>query len=176
MRNLVGATLIAFVFVSTAAAQNEPKPAAAAVKPMPPTARVQVVVSRYSGDKRVASQPYELITVANGTRKSLRIGAEVPVASDMPADKASTPYKSIGTNVFCDLSYQEDGRFLLSLNISSSTLYPDDKKQGSRPAFRTYMLEGMTYLKDGQTAEIATATDTVTGEVIKAEVSVRVIK
>ena len=88
---------------------------------------------------------------------------------------ASTPYKNIGTNNICDLSWQEDGRFL-SLHITSSSLYPDDKKPGARPAFGTYMLEGMAYLKDGQTAEIATATDGLTGEVIKAEVTVRTVK
>ena len=178
MRNLVGASFIAIVFASTAGAQNETKPAASAVKPLPPpSGRVQIVVSRYNGDKRVATQPYELVTVANGSRKSIRIGAEVPVDGGVPTDKGGTsPYKSIGTNIFCDLAYQEDGRFLISLNISSSSLYPDDKKAGGRPAFRTYMLEGMAYLKDGQTAEIATATDSLTGEVIKAEVTVRTIK
>ena len=176
MRSLAGAAFVAIVFASTAAAQNEPKPAATAVKPMTPSARVQIVVSRYNGEKRVASQPYELVTVANGMRKMIRIGAEVPVAGGMPADKAGTPYKSIGTNIFCELTSQEDGRFLVSLNISSSSLYPDEKKQDERPAFRTYQLEGMAYLRDGQTAEIATVTDTLTGDVIKAEITVRAIK
>lgn len=34
---------------------------------------MQIVVSRYNGDKRVATQPYELVTVANGQRKAIRI-------------------------------------------------------------------------------------------------------
>ena len=178
MRNLVGAVFVSIVFASTAGAQNETKPVAVAVKPSPaPSGRVQIVVSRYNGDKRVATQPYELVTVANGQRKAIRIGAEVPVDGWVTNDKgASTPYKNIGTNIICDLSWQEDGRFLVSLHITSSSLYPDDKKPGARPTFRTYMLEGMAYLKDGQTAEIATATDGLTGEVIKAEVTVRTIK
>jgi hypothetical protein len=178
MRNLVGAAFLSIVFASTVAAQTETKPAATAVKPLPPpSGRVQIVVSRYNGDKKVATQPYELVTVANGSRKAIRIGAEVPIDGGVPTEKGgTTPYKNIGTNIVCDLSYQEDGRFLLSLHITSSSLYPDDKRPGARPSFRTFMLEGMAYLRDGQTAEIATATDSLTGEVIKADVTIRTIK
>ena len=71
---------------------------------------------------------------------------------------------------------QDDGRFLVGVNVESSSLYPDDQNQVGRPAFRNYRLDGMAYLKDGQTAEIATATDTLTGEVIKMEVTLTAVK
>jgi hypothetical protein len=58
------------------------------------------------------------------------------------------------------------------VNAESSSPYPDDPKQPGRPAFRNYRLDGMAYLKDGQTAEIASATDALTGEVIRMEVTV----
>jgi hypothetical protein len=171
----------ALLFLMSAAAQGQTdppagQPTAAPAKGMAPTARVQIVVSRHSGEKKVASHPYVLVTVANGVRKVLRTGAEVPIAGPMPADKGGTPYKSIGTEIQCELTLYDDGRFLVSVFINSSSLYPDDQKQGGRPAFRNYTLNGMAYLKDGQTAEIATATDSLTGEVIKAEVTVSVVK
>ena len=48
--------------------------------------------------------------------------------------------------------------------------------KAGRPTFRNHRLEGMSYLRDEQTAEIATATDSLTGEVIKMEVTLTVVK
>jgi hypothetical protein len=156
--------------------QAAPKPAPVTPpKPAAPTARLQVVLSRFNGDKRIANQPYVLVTVANGRPKVLRIGAEVPVAFGTGA-KDNPSYKSIGTNIVAEVTLQDDGRFLVGVNVESSSLYPDDQNQVGRPAFRNYRLDGMAYLKDGQSAEIATATDSLTGEVIKMEVTLAVVK
>jgi hypothetical protein len=154
----------------------QPSAGPAPVKGWVPTARVQIVLSRYNGEKKVASQPYVLVTVANGNRKVLRTGAEVPVAGPIAPDKSGTPYKSIGTEVHCELTLYDDGRYLVSVNVNASSLYPDDSKLAARATFRNYSLSGMAYLKDGQSAEIATATDGLTGEVIKAEVTVNAVK
>jgi type II secretory pathway component HofQ len=162
--------------VSQQPAQATPQPAPAAPKGAAPTARLQVVLSRFNGDKRVANQPYVLLTVANGQPKVLRIGAEVPIAGAAVGTKDSPSYKSIGTNIFAVVTLQDDGRYLVSVNVESSSPYPDDQKQAGRPAFRNYKLDGNTYLKDGQTAEVASATDSLTGEVIKMEVTLTTVK
>ena len=59
-----------------------------------------------------------------------------------------------------------------SLRLRMQTL----RNRSGRPAFRNYSLDGMAYLKDGQTAEFATATDSLTGEVIKLEVTLTAVK
>ena len=180
---LVAVTLILGAAAAAEQDQASLQTAQAAAKPAPvappkgaaPTARLQVVLSRFNGDKRVANQPYVVVTVANGRPKVLRIGAEVPVAWGTGA-KDSPSYKSIGTNIIAEVTLQDDGRFLVSVNVESSSLYADDQNQVGRPAFRNYKLDGMAYLKDGQTAEVATATDSLTGEVIKMEVTVTAVK
>jgi hypothetical protein len=162
-------------FQQPAQAAAQPAPAT----PKPPvtsTARLQVVLSRFNGDKRVANQPYVLVTVANGRPKTLRIGAEVPIAGVVAGTKDSPSYKAIGTNILAEVTLQDDGRYLVSVNAESSSPYADDQKQAGRPTFRNHRLEGMAYLRDGQTAEIATATDSLTGEVIKMEVTVTAVK
>jgi len=159
--------------------QQPPQPAALAPPVAPPkapapTARLQIVLSRFNGDKRVANQPYVLVTLANGRPKALRIGAEVPIAGAAAGTKDSPSYKSIGTNIIAEVTLQDDGRYLVSVSAESSSPYGDDK--AGRPTFRNHRLEGMSYLRDGQAAEVASATDSLTGEVIKMEVTLTVVK
>ena len=158
-------------------AQPAAQPGPAPVKGMAPTARLQVVLSRFNGDKRVANQPYVVVTVANGSRKLLRVGAEVPIGSGAGAGTKENPgYKSVGTNIRADVTLYDDGRYLVNVNVESSSPYADAQEKAGRPAFRNFNLDGAAYLKDGQTAEIATATDNITGEVIKMEVTVTSVK
>ena len=180
---LLVAVIVTFSAGASAAldgvSQQPPQPAALAPPVAPPkapapTARLQVVLSRFNGDKRVSNQPYVLVTLANGRPKALRIGAEVPIAGVAAGTKDSPSYKSIGTNILAEVTLQDDGRYLVSVSAESSSPYGDDK--AGRPTFRNHRLEGMSYLRDGQTAEIATATDTLTGEVIKMEVTLTVVK
>lgn len=152
----------------------QPAAAPAAPKGIAPAARLQVVLSRFNGDKRIANQPYLLVTVANGRPQVLRIGAEVPIVPG--TTKESSGYKSIGTNIVASVTAQDDGRYLVSVDAESSSPYSDDQKQAGRPAFRSYKLNGTAYFKDGQTAEIATATDSLTGEVIRMEVTLTALK
>ena len=156
------------------AAQQPAAPAAP--KGMAPAVRLQVVLSRFNGDTRIANQPYLLVTVADGRPQVLRVGAEVPIAGVAAATKDSPNYKSVGANIVANVRSQDDGRYLVNVDAESSSPYSDDQKQAGRPAFRSYKLNGTVYLKDGQTTEIATATDSLTGEVIKMEVTLTAVK
>jgi hypothetical protein len=146
-------------------------------KPQPaPAVRVQIVAARYSGDKKISSHPYELVMFADGARKLLRVGAEVPLSPGTPGGKENTFYKSIGTDIVCEVSRDDAGRFRANVTVTSSSLYPSDQRPSARPTFRNYNLSGVAHVRDGQTTELATATDTITGEVIKVEVTVNVVK
>jgi hypothetical protein len=179
---LVVTLMLAFVTGALAGQDRGGQPPApqqpAAARPEPvraaPAVRLQVVLSRFNGDKRISNQPYMLVTAANGRPKALRIGAEVPIVPG--STKEGAGYKSIGTNIVAEVTVQDDGRFLANVNVESSSPYPEDQKQLGRPAFRNYRLDGIAYLRDGQTAEIATVTDALTGEVVKMEVTLTVVK
>jgi hypothetical protein len=167
-------------------------------KPAPPPkmqAKVDVVITRYQGDKKVASQPYMMmptINTSNGGYASLRIGVDVPIGTTTttrPPNANGTPgvtttepkYQNVGTNMDCQVNPLPDGRFEVMVSVTDSSLFsPDGSAFSTRPseasAFRTFQGRNTLIMRDGQTMLLTTATDKVTGEVIKVEVTFTLIK
>ena len=155
--------------------------------------KVQIVISRYQGDKKVSSVPYTLSVNAGGNnRSSLRMGADVPTGtSTVTKDGATTTrvdYKQVGTNIDCTGSIVDETRFGLFINIEDSSVYPSGQgtalpnsgpppsRVGGELSFRHFGASENVILKDGQSSEFTVATDKFTGEVIKAEVTLTVVK
>jgi hypothetical protein len=153
----------------------------------------------------VGSLPYT-ITCNAGDRNPavLRMGIEVPVPVPMGSAKEgntifpSIQYKNVGTSIDCRAGLAAaDGRFRLELNIEQSSIYAsaDDKSRraggpsgdarapgvaevgsGGVPVFRTFRATFVPLLRDGQTVQYTAATDPVSGEVVKIDVTVNVVK
>ena len=161
------------------------KPAAAPLTPL----KLQVLVSRFQGEKKLSSLPYTL-SVNAGSRASLRMGAKVPVmmmmTANMPKDVPSAgpiQYQDVGTSIDCIVSTaQDDGRFRLDITIDDSSVYgdgpntTDNKPAPGNPSFRSFKANDSMVLRDGQTAQFTTATDKVSGEVVKVDVTLTVVK
>ena len=77
LRALVFAVALAAASPVVAGAQEK-----ASEPTQPPTVplKVQIVISRYEGDKKLSSLPY-MLSVNAGRSASLRMGTKVPVAS-----------------------------------------------------------------------------------------------
>jgi hypothetical protein len=176
-----------------AAPAAAPPPAAAPALPTPapakeqPVLKVQVVISRYQGDKKISSHPYTLSVTPNARFASIRMGLQVAVpssplpAADGKAPPASINYRDVGTSIDCAARSLDDGRFRLELTIDDSSLVADDKAQPSVatgvPQFRSFRISGETaVLRDGQSAQLTTATEKVTGEVARVDVTLTVVK
>ena len=158
--------------------------------PAPVPLKVTVVLSRFQGDKRISSMPYVLGVMASGwgpgPKTTLRMGVEVPVAVTAFAggDGKTTPvssysYRSVGTNIDCGATFDEavPGMFQLALTVSDSSLGLDAQKGTARvapdvPSFRNFNSSFTALLRDGQTMQYTSATDPVTGEVMKIDVTV----
>jgi hypothetical protein len=152
--------------------------------------KVQVVVSRFQGEKKVSSVPYTLAVIANdGDKTSLRMGVDVPVPQTVvkQGDNASAPmtsysYRSVGTNIDCTAKSTEAGIFKLDLAVSDTSVFMTPPRDGAAttsggmPAFRSFTSSFHMLLKDGQTAQHTTATDAVSGEVLKLDVTLTVLK
>jgi hypothetical protein len=150
--------------------------------------KVQVVIARYQGEKKVSSLPYTLSMNATADPRSgkatLRMGAKVPVA--VTAFGAQTPavtpyqYQDVGTNIDCSVVSLEDGRFRLEITVDDSSVYPDEQSKESTvkgvPSFRSFRASDQLVLKDGATAQFTAATDKVNGEVVRVEVTLTVVK
>lgn len=152
-------------------------------KPVIPL-KVTVVISRMQGEKKTASLPFTLSVNTNDQRTSLRMGADVPLP--MTSATATTPvsysYKSIGTNIDCGADTLEDGRYRLLLTISDSQVFSDATKDAATttvrgvPSYQSFTTTTPIILRDGQSTQFTTATDKLTGEVVRVDVTLSVVK
>ena len=204
-RFAAGIALIAALLMPPVVAQEPvppPQPippgqsAGARKTPAPIPLKVTVLLSRYQGDKRISSMPYVLGVLASGwgagPKTTLRMGVEVPVATTVfGGDGKTTPvssysYRSVGTNIDCGATFDEaiPGIFQLALTVSDSSLGLDAPKSGSGggsvardvPSFRNFNSSFTALLRDGQTMQYTSATDPVSGEVMKIDVTAAVMK
>jgi hypothetical protein len=153
--------------------------------------KVQLVVSRYAADKKISSLPYTLWVTANDKKAtSIRMGVQVPIVQTSFGQAAaggfatipqsSYTYKDIGTNIDCQAASQADGTFNLDIKLSDSSVSFDQKESAQSPkgvaAFRNFTSNFSILVKDGQTEQYASATDPVSGETLKVDVTVNVLK
>lgn len=162
-----------------------PPPTAPAAPPSstpveePIPVRVDVVLSRWSGEKRISSLPIGLVVaVASSSQNSasLRLDSRIPVLQGM-----TSSYQSVGTNVDVVVSKLASGRFRLELILNDSSVADGPGREAASaaqpmPVIRSNSLRTSLVLRDGQPGEIVIATDKVSGETIKAEVKITTMK
>jgi glucose/arabinose dehydrogenase len=189
---------------STGRAQETPKPEAAKApepapsrpKKAPVMLRVQITIARYQAERKLASVPYTLLLTTDDRKVRLRMGVEVPipVTSFSKSDDAkssavtSFQYKNVGTNIDCWAEDRSgDGLFQVGLSVENSSIYSttDARTTGGlnetglapdRPMFRTFNVSLNPTLRDGQSIQAVASTDPVTGEVVKIDVTLNVVK
>ena len=146
--------------------------------------RIQVVLTRYEGDKKTSSMPNSLWVNVSDEPKAessslLSIGVQVPihvVANTVP----TIAYKDVGNKISCFITPQADGRFQLKLFIVQSSV--DNSARGGQsggstnPILRSVENTFTMVLRDGQTAQSTSATDPISGEVLKIDVTLNVVK
>lgn len=164
--------------------------------------KVQIVISKYQGDNKISSLPYTLSVNANDGQERggayvpnkvvrLRMGAQVPVLADArfaPVVAGAQPpggqvqYKDIGTNIDSYAWATDEDRFSVSVSIEDTSVYADGQTaQGAprlndMPTFRSFRSEATVILKDGQTSQFTAATDKVSGETTRVDVTITVMK
>jgi hypothetical protein len=162
--------------------------------------KVKIVLSKYQGERKISSLPYEMAVRTDGTTSNIRMATQVPVpgmgaalppAPPAPnADRAGKPvppapgrigpfnYHDVGTNIDCRVTNLDTGRYSVTVTIEDSSVYRDDPSSQATgvPAFRSFRTLNSLILRDGQTTEFTAAADKVSGEVIRAEVTLTVVK
>jgi hypothetical protein len=153
---------------------------------------VHIVISRHAGDKKISSMPYTLMVTANESRPTnVRMNVEVPVPTSVvqkegPAQTIMS-HRSVGTNIDCTAMTVGDGRYKVGITLSDTSIYFNPKdasgaEAASRvgatvfPSFRTFTSHFAVLLKDGQTTQYTSATDPASGEVMKIDVTLNVVK
>jgi hypothetical protein len=148
--------------------------------------RVQVVIARFQGEKKIASLPYTFSVTVEGRPARMRMGVDTPVAVATAASDAGKPmttsfqYRNVGTNIDCSARDAGDGRYQLMLTVENSSAYlggplADANATGS-PLFRRFDTNIDPVMRDGQTIQTIASTDPVTGEVVKIDVTLNVVR
>lgn len=198
MRKMFRMISAAMVLVATAGViAQEPPPVAGSSQTRPSgqlvPLKVSLVLARYQGEKKLSSVPYVLwVTANNPERTSLRMGNQIPVTSTVFATKdgekpmSSYSYKDVGTNIDCTSSTAADGYFKLNLTVTDSSVYFPDRTDPTlstaatsatgAAAFRSFNSSFFILIRDGQTVQYTSATDQITGQVIKIDATVNVQK
>lgn len=161
----------------------------AAITPL----KLDLVITRQAGDKKISNMPYTLWLTANAGDRlgsvNLRMGVSVPVpttvigssSKDKEGEKTepvrSFQYRDIGTNIDALANSVADGRFGVSITLNDSGLNSKgDAGSGGAPMLRNFQSRFYLVLKDGQTATYTSATDPATGETLKVDVTLAVLK
>jgi hypothetical protein len=158
---------------------------------------LEVVISRYQGDKKTSSLPYALTVNAKYVRvvdeaptTSLRMGGEVPLPTmsftvdGKPLTGVPTGgpvmYKAVGTNIDARGRILDGGRFEIWVSVQDDAIAtPQSVGAGpttTLPVIRSFRASNNVVLKDGQTRQFTAAADRITGEVVKVDVTLKVAK
>jgi len=151
--------------------------------------KLQVVISRLQGEKKLSSMPYTLSVNATTTDRggvaTLRTGAKIPVTmfttpmvggEKVPAS-GPIQYQDVGTNIDSFTRILDGGRFQVNIIVDDTSVYADESgRKTEQPSFRSFKASSSMILRDGQTAQFTAATDKVTGEQTRVEVTLTVVK
>jgi hypothetical protein len=181
-RGICAAALMAMVVSSTGRIDAEQAAAAAApTGPMEPL-KVTVTISRFEGDKKTASLPFVMWVNTGKDGGGIRMTSEVPVPSTTvsPTGEKSTSYsyRNLGTNIDCSASALGNGMYRLVLSVEDSQIFRSAGAQadGARAGMQNFRATNQPILRDGQTVQFAVATDKTSGEVIKLDVTLTLVK
>lgn len=174
LTSVLAALTVALGTTTTATAQDR------AMVPL----KLDLVISRQAGAKKVSSLPYTLWLTANAPDKgtSLRMGVRVPVPTVVSQGKEGGPpisytYQNVGTNIDALASSAPDGRFGLSITLNDTGVDPKGVEGlAGATLLREFTSRFYLLLRDGQTATYTSATDPVTGETLKVDVTLSVLK
>lgn len=169
---------------------QEQKAASASATGAQSTLKVQLVLSRYQGDRKISSFPYTLMVHAdernrNTGRANLRLGSQVPITTmSRQSSEANAPlvpttqYRDVGTSIDCTITALDGGRYKVDVTVEDSSIDngPASGATGANPAFRTFKASDSMLLRDGQSAQSSTATDKVSGDVWRVDVTLTVVK
>lgn len=172
-------------FPASARAQETPRPDAPKAEKAEKgvataTLRVSLVISRFQGEKKLASLPYTFVVSAGGDWTRMRMGVDTPIPMGPPSPDGKGPvsfqYKNVGTKIDCKATQRgQDYQVYLAVENSSALAGPGASVEGA-PLFRSFETKLDLFLRDGQSIQTVASTDPVTGEVVKIDVTLNVVK
>jgi hypothetical protein len=163
--------------------------------------QVDVVLTRLQGTKVTSSMPFVLMANAgarSGNQTSLRMGVDVPVGTSTSnvtqttgasgnsprataTARVATEFRNVGTDIDASVNRTDSTNFQVYLSIRDSSIFTSDQTKMPNTmvdptAFRTFSASNTLNMLDGQTRLFGVATDKITGETLRIEVKLTVLK
>lgn len=195
----IGAGVLAIAALS---AWPEPARAQAEQATLPTVpVQVDVVMTRLQGTKVTSSMPFVLMANAASRRTnqtSIRMGVDVPVGTTTSnvtqttgatgsnprataTARVATEFRNVGTDIDASVTRVDATSFEVNLSIRDSSIFTSDQTKVPNTmvdptAFRTFGASNTLNMSDGQTRLFGVATDKITGETLRIEVKLTVLK
>lgn len=118
---------------------------------------------------------------ASAQANAMAGAAAAPVQGGRPM--TSTSYRPVGTVITCRaIKRDDDARYQLVLQVDDSAIFTSGQAApplpvgDTMPVFRSFRSRNTLMLADGQTRQYTAASDRVSGEVVRLDVTVRALK
>src|SRR5688572_8823769 len=181
---LTAAMMLVTALVLSGADRVQAQQAGRAAEGPPVPLKVTVEISRFEGAKKTASLPFVLwVNTGSGGHGQIQMGSEVPVPQATVSNKEGTTvpvqsysYRPLGTNITCEAAALADGLYRLTLNVNDSQIFRTTTGSQVGPIYQNFKSINSPILRDGQSVQFAVATDKTSGEVIKLDVTLNLVK
>jgi hypothetical protein len=141
--------------------------------------KLQIVFSKFEGERKTSSLPYTVFATANGDRAQINVSTNVPIVGS----SGVVTYTNLGTNIDATVT-TESGRYKVTLNLKDNYLVvpkPEAANANVRPAadsqsFGQFSYSGGITMKEGETKQVISAADRASGEVVKVDITLTLDK
>ena len=182
------------------AEEQRPEPVTQASVPT----RLDVTLTRTLGERLISSSPFVLMATAadanraNSPLVEIRMGMDVPIGSTTSNIRRTTgaqtnnttstatarmapEYRDVGTNINARVQRIDETQFSVNVTVQDSSA-PGTIDTGvvgrvsESTVFRSFSTNNTLLMRDGQTQLFGVATDKLTGETLKIEVKLTVLR
>lgn len=179
MRRMQAATIA----LSVAMALTTPRlvaAQAAGTQVGPTVLKMTVTLSRYTGEKKTSSLPFVLMLVSGDERPTtVQMSSQVAIPQGIQGNITYT-YQSIGTSMTANAKLLEGGLCNLALTISDTQLAIESGASAPElkglPRIQSFTTAPRLILRDGTTVSYNAGTDKFTGEIVKVDVTMNIVK
>ncbi len=152
----------------TLTADHEVKVAAAPSTADGAQVRVQFILSRRQGDRKIASRPYAVVLQADQeTTGTIFSGSQLPVETTPTPGTPTIVLQDVGAGARVTVHRLPDGRYRLDIRFSDGAL---SAIKGS-PRVQTFQADSRLYVRLGETVPLASAVDSQSGDVVEVDVT-----
>jgi len=137
--------------------------------------RVQFLETRQKDEAPPATRPACTLTLhADGPKARVFAGTQVPMTT-RAGGTATTTFRNAGLDVEVGVATAADGRYRLDVRFERGSPAPESPGPAAtdtNPILRALRGESKITVREGETVTLATAADSVTGEVVRLDVVV----